>query len=77
MQDETTDDVVRKLSKLSDIDYDHVRKQEARNLGIRVATLDREVKKELRRQGIASQRTFAFVLFVIVMTAIVLIFAIG
>lgn len=51
---ETDDEVLERLSKLSPLDYDRCREDEAENLGVRVSILDKMVKSQQLQGGDSS-----------------------
>jgi putative DNA primase/helicase len=55
---ESTDEVITRLSKLRQIDYDKVRKEEAGKLGVRPASLDAEVRMKQKEKDNASDAPF-------------------
>ena len=57
---ETPQETVRRLAELSPLDYDHVREAEAKQLGIRVGTLDAEVNKLRSQDGGPEEVSGAF-----------------
>src|SRR5262245_47136525 len=48
---ETLDETVMRLAALRPLQYDQIRETEAERLGVRVATLDKEVKKARGQTG--------------------------
>ena len=57
---ETPQETVRRLAELSPLDYDRVREAEAKQLGIRVGTLDAEVNKLRSQDGGPEEDSGAF-----------------
>lgn len=52
---ETVDETIARLAAMKPMDYDQIRKEEAKALGIQVKTLDDQVKS-VRNQGAANDR---------------------
>lgn len=72
---ETFEEVIQRLARLSDVSYDNERKEEAKRLGIRLATLDREVKKEWRKKERQDSNRIAYYFFIAFAVIVAVIFA--
>ena len=74
---ETVNETIERLAKLSAIEYEWCRREEAGRLGLRVGVLDKEVKAAQKRADQRSQLRFWQILSVVVLVALVAMCSIG